>query len=76
MRETMEFLAKKLVDDPASVAVKEFQAENMTMIEISCANEDVGKLIGKGGETADLLRKLLYKIASKEKKRCFLQINQ
>lgn len=76
MKETMEFLAKKLVDKPEEVSVKAFVSDNVTVIEITVAKTDIGKLIGKKGETAEILRKILYRVASKEKQRCVLQINQ
>lgn len=74
MKEFIEYMAKALVDNPAKVEVKEIEGEKTTIIELRVAPEDLGKVIGKRGRTAQSLRVLLHAIASKLKKYAVLEI--
>ena len=49
----MEFLARELVDDPDSVSVTESQDQRGTLITVRVAPDDMGKVIGRGGRTAE-----------------------
>ena len=50
MRELLEELARALVDDPDAVAVEEFEEDDGTIVlELSVADDDYGKVIGRGG---------------------------
>ena len=74
MRELIEYIAKSLVDRPEDVSVKETQGEITTIIELSVAQEDLGKVIGKQGRTAMAIRTILNAASTKMGKRCFLEI--
>ncbi|MDR2893264.1 MAG: KH domain-containing protein [Deltaproteobacteria bacterium] len=74
LKELVEFTAKSLVDKPADVQVTEIEGEQTTVIELRVAKEDLGKVIGKQGRTARAIRTILGAAASKEKKRCVLEI--
>jgi hypothetical protein len=77
MKEFVEFMAKNLVDQPAKVVVEEKQPEdNKVVFTLKVANEDVGKVIGKQGKTAQAMRTLLTAIAAKEGKKAVLEIYQ
>ena len=53
MRELLEYLARALVDSPEPVAVEEFEEDDGTVVlELSVADDDYGKVIGRGGRTA------------------------
>lgn len=75
MKEFIEFIAKHLVDTPDSVSVEE-QAPNDKAVELilKVASDDVGKVIGKQGKTAQAMRTLLTAIAAKDGKRAILKI--
>jgi len=74
MRELIIILAQALVDHPEQVKVKEVEAEKQTVIELTVAKEDLGKIIGKQGRTARALRTILTAASTKVKKRAVLEI--
>jgi uncharacterized protein len=74
MRELVEYIAKALVDDPASVSVSEVKGELVTVIELRVARGDLGKVIGKQGRTAHALRTILNATATKQGQRAVLEI--
>ena len=73
-KELVEHIVKKLVDRPESVVVTEIKGEQSTIIELKVAPEDLGKVIGKQGKTAQAMRTLLTAIAAKDGKRAILKI--
>ena len=74
LKDLVEYTAKSLVDKPDEVQVTEVEGEQTTVIELRVAKEDLGKVIGKQGRTARAIRTILSASASKEKKRCVLEI--
>jgi hypothetical protein len=75
MKEFIEFIAKHLVDNPDSVTIEEKQPdENKIVLTLKVGADDVGKVIGKQGKTAQAMRTLLTAIAAKEGKRAILEI--
>lgn len=74
MKELIEYIAKALVDNPNAVKVTEIEGERTTVIELSVASEDRGKVIGKDGRTARAMRTLLSAASAKHKKRAVLEI--
>lgn len=74
MKNLVEFMAKALVDNPDKVKVSEIQGGKTSVIELSVAKEDMGKIIGKHGRTATALRIILSAAAMKEDKRAILEI--
>ena len=74
MKELIEYIAKSLVDQPDAVKVTEVEGERTSVIELSVANEDMGKIIGKQGRTVSAIRTLLNAASMKQKKRTILEI--
>ena len=74
MKELIEYIAKSLVDQPDAVKVTEVESERTSIIELSVAEEDMGKIIGKQGKTANAIRTLLNAASMKQKKRTILEI--
>lgn len=74
MKELIEYIARALVDQPDQVRVVEVQGEKTSVIELSVAKEDLGKIIGKQGRTARALRTILTAASTKLKKRSVLEI--
>jgi predicted RNA-binding protein YlqC (UPF0109 family) len=74
LRELIEYVAKALVDEPEKVEVDAVEGESSVILELRVSKEDVGKVIGKGGQTAKALRKILSAAATKHKKKSLLQI--
>ena len=67
-------IAKALVDKPDGVSVNEVVGENTTVIELTVAKEDLGKIIGKQGRTARSIRTVLNGASTKLRKRTVLEI--
>jgi uncharacterized protein len=75
MRELLEYLAAKLVDEPDQVEVEEFEEDDGTIVlELSVAPDDYGKIIGRGGRTANALRTVVKAAAVHEGKRVIVDI--
>jgi predicted RNA-binding protein YlqC (UPF0109 family) len=74
MRELIELIAKALVDYPDEVAVTEVDGERTTVLELRVAKSDLGKVIGKQGQTARAMRTILSAAATKIGKRAVLEI--
>ena len=75
MRDLLEELARALVDDPNAVAVEEFEEDDGTIVlELSVADDDYGKVIGRGGSTARALRTVIKAAAAKDNRRVLVDI--
>jgi hypothetical protein len=74
MRVLVEVVARALVDHPEAVRVTESQRRGMTILELSTAPGDLGKLIGRQGRTAAALRTLVALAAEKHGRRAHLDI--
>ncbi len=75
MKEFVEFIAKHLVDKPDSVQVTEVKGERVTVYELRVGDGDMGKVIGKRGQTASAIRTLLNaSSAAKKGNRSILEI--
>ncbi len=74
MKELVEEIAKALVDSPEEVKVSEIEGEKTTVYELRVADGDIGKVIGKKGNTARAIRSILSAAGTKLGKRCVLEI--
>jgi predicted RNA-binding protein YlqC (UPF0109 family) len=63
-----------LVDHPEQVEVLEVEGEQILVLELKVAKEDIGKIIGKQGRTARAIRTILSAASGKTKKRTVLEI--
>jgi hypothetical protein len=70
----IEQIAKALVDDPAQVAVDQYEDDGETVLELTVAESDLGKIIGRAGRTARALRTVLAVASLKSHKRYALEI--
>ncbi|WP_372683651.1 KH domain-containing protein [Desulfosarcina sp.] len=74
MKELIQFIAHELVDNPEEVTVEEVGGNNTLVLELKVAKEDIGKVIGKQGRTAQAMRTILNAVSAKTKKRTILEI--
>ena len=65
MKELVEFLARELVDDPDAVRVEETLDDRGSVITLSVAPDDMGKVIGRGGRTARAIRAVVRAAATR-----------
>jgi len=74
MKELIKHIAQSLVDNPDKVEVTEIIGEQSSVIELRVAKEDLGKVIGKQGRTAQSIRTILSAASAKVHKRAGLEI--
>jgi uncharacterized protein len=70
----LEIIAKSLVADPTTVRVVQKVGNPSTIVELQVAKEDIGKVIGRQGRTAEAMRTVLNCSAAKHNLRCLLHI--
>ncbi len=74
MKEFIEYLIKHLVDKPDEVKITEVVGEQTIVFELHVGDGDMGKVIGKSGQTARSLRTILTAASAKQGKRSILEI--
>lgn len=70
----MRLIAKSLVDHPSEVKVNAIIGPHTTVLELNVAKEDLGRMIGRQGRTAQAIRILLTAVASKNQRKIVLEI--
>ena len=75
MDELLVYLVRQLVDEPDKVEVEEFEEDDGTLVlELSVGDDDYGKVIGRGGRTAQALRTIVKAAAVKDNRRVLVDI--
>ena len=74
MKELVEYLVKSLADHPEEVSLEEHEQDDTILIELKIASEDLGKIIGKSGNTINAIRTVVQAAASSHKKRVKLEV--
>ena len=74
LKDLIEYLAKALVDNPEEVKVVEIEGDKTTVLELSVAKSDLGKVIGRQGKTARAMRTILGAASAKLGKKTVLEI--
>lgn len=75
MKELLDYLARQLVDEPDEVEVTQYEDEDGTLVfELAVGDDDYGKVIGRGGRTANALRLVVKAAATKENRRVLVDI--
>jgi uncharacterized protein len=74
MRDLVEFLARTLVEDPDAVSVEEVEENGDIVLEISVAEDDLGRVIGRGGRVANALRTVAKAAGARDDQRVIVEI--
>ena len=74
MKELVTYIVKSLVDNPDEVSVYEIQEQGETVLELSVAGSDMGRIIGKKGRVINAVRSLLQIAAEKQGSRVALEL--
>ncbi|MDP9187852.1 MAG: KH domain-containing protein [Actinomycetota bacterium] len=75
MGELLEFLARGLVSDQDAVVVTEVEeVEGDLILELEVADDDLGRVIGRGGRVANALRSVMKAAATRHEKRVMVEI--
>jgi predicted RNA-binding protein YlqC (UPF0109 family) len=72
--ELVEYLARRLVDEPDAVRVEESEREGAVVLTLHVAEGDIGKVIGRQGRVARALRAVVRASASRRRQRVLLEI--
>jgi hypothetical protein len=72
--ELLEFLVRALVEDPAAVVVEELEEDGDLVYEITVAEGDLGRVIGKGGRVANAIRTIAKAAAVRLDRRVIVDI--
>ena len=73
-KEFIETISRPVVNDPDAVLVRETEGTNATILELSVAPEDMGRVIGRQGRVVNAMRILVRAIAARHGKRVTLEI--
>jgi uncharacterized protein len=74
LAELVEYLARRLVDDPDAVRVEESEREGAVVLTLYVAEDDIGKVIGRQGRVARALRAVVRAGAARRRQRVLLEI--
>lgn len=74
MAELLEWLARRLVDDPEAVRVEVVEEADATILQLRVAPEDIGKVIGRQGRIARALRTVVRASGARTRRRVVLEI--
>ena len=74
MKELVETIAKAIVDEPEQVFVNKVEGEKSVILELSVAEDDMGKVIGKQGRIARAIRTVVKAAATKAGKKVIVDI--
>jgi predicted RNA-binding protein YlqC (UPF0109 family) len=74
MKELIEYIAKKIVNNPDAVVVTEETSEAGITLKLQVADEDKGRVIGKQGRIVQAMRTLLRVKAAKASVKASLEI--
>ena len=70
----LEDLARRLVDEPDAVRVEREERDDVVVLRLHVAKDDVGKVIGRQGRIARALRQVVRAAAGRQRKRVVLEI--
>lgn len=74
MKELVEYIAERLVDDVERVRVKEMRTSQGVVLELRVSRQDMGRVIGKEGRVANAMRAVLRVPAMRQGKQVSLEI--
>jgi predicted RNA-binding protein YlqC (UPF0109 family) len=75
MKDLLEFLVRGLVEEPGAVLVTEVEeVEGELILEVEVADDDLGRVIGRGGRIANALRSVMKAAATRAEKRVVVEI--
>ena len=72
--ELVEYIVKSLVDNPDEVSVNQVDDAGRIIMEVTVAESDMGRVIGKGGSVVNSIRTLVQVVAAKKGKTVSVEI--
>jgi predicted RNA-binding protein YlqC (UPF0109 family) len=74
MKDLIKNIVRTMVDKPEEVEISEIRGDQITVLKLRVAKEDIGKVIGKKGRNVRAIRTILNAASAKEKKHTVLEI--
>ena len=74
MKDLLALIVKQLVDDPEQVKVNEIDGGQTSVLELTVAKQDFGKVIGKKGRNIQAIRTVINAASAKLQKRCIVEV--
>lgn len=74
MQEMLLYITRALVEDPDAVEVEELEEDGDLIFEITVGEEDLGRVIGRGGRVANAIRTVAKAAAVREERRVLVDI--
>lgn len=74
MKELVHYIVKQLASDPAKAEVSESEQDGVTLLNLTVAEEDKGKIIGRQGKVIKAIRALASAAAMKQGKKVSVEI--
>lgn len=74
MRDLVEFLVRALVEKPDEVEVEEFEEDGDLVLEVTVADDDLGRVIGRGGRIANAIRTVARAAGARDDRKVIVDI--
>ncbi|HNC14352.1 MAG TPA: KH domain-containing protein [Solirubrobacterales bacterium] len=74
MQEMLLYITRALVEDPDAVEVEELEEDGDLIFEITVGEDDLGRVIGRGGRVANAIRTIAKAAAVREERRVLVDI--
>jgi predicted RNA-binding protein YlqC (UPF0109 family) len=74
MRDLVEFLVRALVENPEAVEVEKFEEDGDLVLEVTVADDDLGRVIGRGGRIANAIRTVARAAGARDDRRVIVDI--
>jgi predicted RNA-binding protein YlqC (UPF0109 family) len=74
MEDLLAYIAKGLVDHPDEVKVEAFEEDDALVLELSVAEDDTGKVIGRNGRTVNAIRSVMRACGAKQDRRVLVDV--
>jgi len=74
LRELVEFLVRALVEKPDEVEVEEFEEDGDLVLEVTVADDDLGRVIGRGGRIANAIRTVARAAGARDDRKVIVDI--
>ncbi len=76
MKELVEYIVKNLVENKDAVKVEIEEGEEETVVRVSVADEDMGRVIGKNGKVASSIRTIVKSFAGRDRRKTFVKFGE
>lgn len=77
MKEVIEYIVKSLVENEDAVRVEVEENENEeTVVHVFVADEDMGRVIGRGGKVAGSIRTIAKSLSGKDRRKVFVKFGE